>query len=121
VDLSHQYISGCLNFDPQDYFKRYLANNQTVRMYTKLLSFYSTNESQTNHYAFCYLQRLCSFRLEQTHPTQARKSDTIAPPGEPEDTLTLGHLLFNVPTLTVFTAILSDTYASKQKVNQRTQ
>lgn len=60
-----QYMVGCLSFDVSEYFKRYLATNATVRMFTRLLSYHASNDVSVNHYAFCYLQRLCSFRLQQ--------------------------------------------------------
>lgn len=63
-----QYMVGCLSFDVSEYFKRYLATNATVRMFTRLLSYHATNDVAVNHYAFCYLRRLCSFRLQQDFP-----------------------------------------------------
>ena len=63
---------GCLSFDVNEYFKRYLATNATVRMITRLLSYHTTNDVSVNHYAFCYLQRLCSFRLQQDFPAPPR-------------------------------------------------
>ena len=67
-----QYMVGCLSFDVSEYFKRYLATNATVRMFTRLLSYHATNDVSVNHYAFCYLQRLCSFRLQQDFPAPLR-------------------------------------------------
>jgi hypothetical protein len=71
MDLE-QYLAGCLNFDVNEYFKRYVATNPTVRMYTRLLSYHASNDVSVNHYAYCYLQRLCSFRLQQDHPAPPR-------------------------------------------------
>jgi hypothetical protein len=143
-----QFMAACLNFDVEEYFKRYLATNSAVRMYTRLLTFHSTNGLHVNHYAYCYLQRLSSFRLHQEYSAPPRKSKnaltlsnlsanqaasssataaTVLDDGmggaapeeldEPEP-LTLGHLLFNLSTLSVFTDILSDSYSSKQKANE---
>lgn len=71
MDLE-QYLAGCLNFDVNEYFKRYIATNPTVRMYTRLLSYHASNDVSVNHYAYCYLQRLCSFRLQQDYPAPPR-------------------------------------------------
>ena len=64
-----QYIAGCLNFDANEYFKRFLAKNSTIQMYMKLLSYYKTNDASVNHYAYHFMQRLCSFRLVQDLPS----------------------------------------------------
>ena len=71
MDLE-QYMAGCLNFETNEYFKRYLATNQTVRMYTRLLSYHATNDAAVNHYAYSYFQRMCSFRLQQDYPAPPR-------------------------------------------------
>ena len=71
MDLE-QYLAGCLNFDVNEYFKRYVATNPTVRMYTRLLSYHASNDVSVNHYAYSYLQRLCSFRLQQDYPAPPR-------------------------------------------------
>ena len=71
MDLE-QYLAGCLNFDVNEYFKRYIATNPTVRMYTRLLSYHASNDVSVNHYAYSYLQRLCSFRLQQDYPAPPR-------------------------------------------------
>ena len=65
-------MAGCLNFETDEYFKRYLATNQTVRMYTRLLSYHASNDAAVNHYAYSYFQRMCSFRLQQDYPAPSR-------------------------------------------------
>ena len=71
MDLE-QYMAGCLSFDVNEYFARYVATSSTVRIYTKLLSYYDTNDISINHYAYCYIQRLCSYRLDQPYPVSCK-------------------------------------------------
>lgn len=63
-----QYISACLSFDVNEYFKR-LASNHTLDMYTSLLSKYKDNKPAINHYVYKFYQRLCDYELEQNQPT----------------------------------------------------
>ena len=163
MDLE-QYIAGCLNFDVNEYFKRYIATTGTVTMYSKLLSHYASNDIAVNHYAYIFLNRMCTFRLVQDHPAPSREStaNSISIPSIPtvnvnssslssgnnvavdggkqttattvaatatagegpkdpyvssENVLTLAHMFFNLSTLSVFTDILADTHAAKQKVS----
>ena len=158
MDLE-QYIAGCLNFDVNEYFKRYIATTGTVTMYSKLLSHYASNDIAVNHYAYIFLNRMCTFRLVQDHPAPSRentvhsisiptvnsnssslssgtnvavdgsKQTTATTPttattttaNDPyvssENVLTLAHMFFNLSTLSVFTDILADTHAAKQKVS----
>ena len=60
-----QYMAGCLSFDVNEYFERFIATTSGVKIYTKLLSYYATNEISINHYAYCFIQRMCSHRLDQ--------------------------------------------------------
>ena len=62
-----QYMAGCLSFDVNEYFARYIATTSGVKIYTKLLSYYATNEISINHYAYCFIQRMCSHRLDQQY------------------------------------------------------
>ena len=113
-----QYTAGCLMFSVDDYFKK-LVTNHSVRLYTRLLSYHGTNEAHINHYAFCFLQRMCSYRLEQTvrapAPPCPDDATGATPPSSEDNIVTLGHMLFNINTLVVFNDILSDTHANKQK------
>jgi hypothetical protein len=110
LDLD-QKILACLRFKPEEYFKR-LVSNESVRMYTKLLSKYDSNEININHYVYCFMQRVCNYKLVQDHKTTPANSDG----GEEE--VGLGHLLFNVQTLNVFSQILNDPKVDKQKEMQ---
>ena len=110
LDLD-QKILACLRSKPEDYFKR-LVNNESVRMYTKLLSKYESNEISINHYVYCFMQRVCNYKLEQEYKTKAANSDGV------EEEVGLGHLLFNIQTLTVFSQILNDSKVEKQKEMQ---
>lgn len=113
MDLE-QYVMACMRFLPDDYFKK-LVTNQTVRMYTKLLSHYKQNDSSINYYAYCFLRRMNTFTLEQENPTP--KPPAAAPGTAPStadsaagagDEVSLGFMLFNFHTLEVFERIVND-------------
>lgn len=109
------YVSSCLGFDVKEYVKR-LATNQTVLLYTKLLQEYKSLEATTVHYIFCFLQRLCSFQLEQSYPTplpvsmmqSSQGRDGVDREAATSNNLTLMYLLFNYRTLNAFNSILQD-------------
>lgn len=109
LDLD-QKILACVRFNPHDYFKR-LVNNESVRMYTKLLSKYDSNEISINHYVYCFMQRVCNYKVLQEYKTQPAND-------EGEEEVSLGHLLFNIQTLNVFSQILNDPKVDKQKEMQ---
>ena len=100
MDLE-QYVMACMRFRVDDYFKR-LVTNSTVRMYTRLLSLYEKNDSNVNHYVYCFLRRLNAFTLEQDHKAPSPNSST-----EPSE-VSLGFMLFNIHSLEVFNTIVND-------------
>ena len=74
-----QYVAGCLSFDVNEYFARYIATTSGVKIYTKLLSYYATNDISINHYIYCFIQRMCSHRLDQHYlvPSKAVKISNL--------------------------------------------
>ena len=118
-----QYTAAAITYSVDDYYKK-LVTNHSVNMYTRLLSYHSSNEVHVNHYAFCFLQRMVSFRLEQTvhAPAPPPPGSTVLSDGvdamgatSEDSSVTLGHLLFNVNTLMVFNDLIADAHTSKQK------
>ena len=122
-----QYTSAAYRFDTNEYFKK-LVSNMSVRIYTRVLKMYSSNEESINHYAFVFLHRMCHFRLEQSFPAphpremqeeqeraRARKEHTAPTVNGP---LTLMYMLFNCSTLSVISAILNDSQLEKQRSMQ---
>ena len=65
------YTSAAYRFDPNEYFKR-LVNNQSVRIYTRVLEKYATNEEAINHYVFVFLRRLPISSLSNAYPCPIR-------------------------------------------------
>jgi len=106
-----QKIAACIKHDHKEYFKR-LVTNESVRMYSKLLSKYESNDININHYVYCFLQRICNYKLEQEYKTKPANSEEI------EEEVGLGHLLFNIQTLDVFSQILNDSKVQNQKEMQ---
>ena len=112
------YITSCLKFNVDDYFKR-LASNHTVIMYTKMLANYQQNSAPTNHYIYSYLRRMCTYNLEQNFhaPTAAElEASSLKVAGqvhvdggaESSHKVNLGYMLFNANTLAVINTILND-------------
>lgn len=116
MDLE-QYVMACMRFNTDDYFKR-LVSNSTVRMYTKLLSHYSQNDSTVNYYAYSFFRRMNGFTLEQEYRTPVTAKSTgahstlSASAGSQsdvaQDEVSLGYMLFNFQTLEVFDKIIND-------------
>ena len=72
-------------------------------MYIRLLELYTANSVQVNHYIFTFLQRMCSFKLENDSPPSPHNTE-----------VSLGHILFNIRVLSVFNTILHDPVAQVQ-------
>jgi timeless len=89
------------DFDVNSYFARRLVSNHTVFMYTKLLSQYASNSTQTNHRILAFLLRLSKYQIHvadpetQHHPLAAK-------------TVTFEPILYSVQTLVVMDRILND-------------
>jgi hypothetical protein len=96
------------DFDVNSYFARRLVSNHTVFMYTKLLSQYASNSTQTNHRILAFLLRLSKFQIHvadpetQHHPLAAK-------------TVTFEPILYSVQTLVVMDRILNDHSIRKDK------
>ena len=119
-----QYEMACVRFVTDEYFKRYIATNHSVRMYTKLLSHYASNDVAVNYYVYSFLKRLNAFALEQEHrapmplttnasstslttdlfTNASSQSTTTTDP----DQVSLGFMLYNIHTLEVFSTIVND-------------
>jgi timeless len=100
-----QYVAAVIQFDAGEYLKR-LVSNHSVRMYTRVLEKYESNSPQTNHYIFVFFHRLLAFKLDMGAVLDQDIQEHCA---SEEKHPTLGHLLFNIHTLTVFDTILQNT------------
>jgi hypothetical protein len=108
MDLD-QYVMGCMRFKVDDYVRK-IVSNQTVRMYTKLLSHYKMNDPSTNHHIYCFLRRMCTFVLEQdwkSHDSEWKGTRPVSSQLVPDEA-SLGFMLFNISTLDVFSDFLND-------------
>eukprot|EP01041_Mallomonas_annulata_P004720 gene4720-9367_t len=117
-----QYIISALRFDVNEYFRR-LVTNHTVSLYTRVLELYNTNAPWTNHYAYSFIQRLCAYKVDldtdglstiqsnDNHVNVNSSSQvdvTNSDSSSASSSVSLGHMLFNVQTLTAFSNILND-------------
>ncbi|CAE7506581.1 unnamed protein product, partial [Symbiodinium microadriaticum] len=113
-DERAQYVASALRFDPNEYFRR-LVSNQSTKLYTRALELFASNPQHINHYIFVFLRRMCSYKIENdemtSRPPALDSSKDLDLPGD----VTLGHLLFNIPTLSVFSDILNDRVAVSNK------
>jgi hypothetical protein len=111
-----QYTAAAYRFDTNEYFRK-LVSNGSVRLYTRLLEKYATNDATVNHYVYCFFQRLNNFQLEQSFPTphpievDAKEGQSQALPAP----MTLGYILFNISTMNSFTLLLNDSTAQTNK------
>ena len=113
-----QYTAAAYRFDVDEYFRK-LVTNGSVRMYTRLLEKYSSNDAATNYYVYSFFQRLNNFRLEQTFPTPSPAEVKSRESGHdvvPQPPVALGYLLFNVHTMAVFATLLNDASIQNDKV-----
>ena len=99
-----QYIAAVALFDVNEYFKR-LVSHHVIRMFTRVLERYETNDPKINHYIYVFMTRLLNFKMDSNFLSNAGAVDDL----HLESSLTMGHLLFNAHTLLVFSQILENT------------
>jgi len=113
-----QYTAAAYRFDVDEYFRK-LVSNGTVRLYTRLLEQYASNDANTNHYVYCFFQRLNNFQIEQTFPTPSPEEVSLREAGEQvvqaTAPVTLGYMLFNIYTMSVLSTLLNDPAAQTNK------
>lgn len=113
-----QYTAAAYRFDVDEYFRK-LVSNGSVHLYTRLLEKYASNDANTNHYVYCFFQRLNNFQIEQTFPTPSPQEVKIREAGEevvqPTAPVTLGYMLFNIYTMSIFSTLLNDPAAQTSK------
>ena len=107
-----QYIAAVVQFDVNEYFKR-LISHPIVRMYTRVLEKYETNEAKINHYIYVFFHRMLNFQLDSN--TDVVIEDRLLSQLPSESSLTLGHMLFNAHTLFTFSNILDNVSFAKTR------
>ena len=100
-----QYIAAVVQFDVNEYFKR-LISHQIVRMYTRVLDKYESNDPKINHYIYVFFHRMLNFQVDSN--TSIINEDRLLTNIHSESSLTLGHMLFNAHTLYTFSNILEN-------------
>ena len=91
--------AGAADFDVVVYIARKIISNQTVFMFTQLLSQYNVNATHINDRIVAFFVRLCNFVVASDQDDEFR-TDNVD--------VTLEPMLFNLPSLTVMTDILND-------------
>eukprot|EP00557_Chaetoceros_sp_GSL56_P013595 CAMPEP_0176484138 /NCGR_PEP_ID=MMETSP0200_2-20121128/4293_1 /TAXON_ID=947934 /ORGANISM="Chaetoceros sp., Strain GSL56" /LENGTH=1072 /DNA_ID=CAMNT_0017880589 /DNA_START=53 /DNA_END=3268 /DNA_ORIENTATION=+ len=93
------------DFDVIVYMARKIISNQSVFIFTQLLSQYNANAMRINHHIVSFFMRLCKFVV-------ASDNDEYV---ENEVKVTLEPMLFNLPLLIVLNQILNDTFIQNDK------
>jgi hypothetical protein len=108
-----QYILACMRFSVDEYFRK-IASVHSIDMYTRLLAKFATNTAVVNKSIFDFLCRLCKYQLETDYETLAPplpglqlSSDAAINGNVHTEKPTLGHLLFNIQSLMVFSDLLN--------------
>lgn len=126
IDMdTEQYISACVGFSIDDYFRR-LVTTRTVELYIRLLENYNTNDAAINHYVYCFLQRMKNFALEQPiyapppnlPPSGASSSGAVndlSLGGQNHEGPNLGFMLYSIRTMMVFDAFMNDPRVQHQE------
>ncbi|KAI2510180.1 negative regulation of DNA replication [Fragilaria crotonensis] len=91
-------------FDVNSYLLRKLISNQTVAMYTHLLSQYAVNAAHVNHRILAFLMRFQKTKIVVHEDDDNGLSNPLA-----TRTVTLEPMLFNIQMLLVLDQILNDT------------
>jgi len=91
-------------FDTVAYFSRKVISNQTVFMFTQLLSQYSINATNINDHIVELFVKLCKFIVIDDTDDDFFKNDEE----QEKQKVTLEPMLFNIPMLSVMNAILND-------------
>lgn len=112
---TQQNLSAGLRFEPEEYFRRFLLTPNTIALYTRVLENYATNPPWVNHYAYFFLRRVCSQKVEVEYNLSDSMSQVVEL--EHENELTLAYMLFNVQSLLVFCKILNEPNAVWRKQN----
>ena len=90
-------------FDTTVYIARKIISNQTMFMFTQLLSQYNFNAPRINDYIISFFIRLCKFVVAKDDDF-----DYMDTQNNEANLVTLEPMLFNIPLLTVMNEILSN-------------
>jgi timeless len=103
-------------FDVPSYFARKIVSNQTVFMYTQLLSQYAVNAPHVNHRIVAFFLRVCKHPILLGDEANTGACDEYMPKNPlAAKTVTFEPMLYNVQLLTVLNTILNDMVIRKDK------
>ena len=91
-------------FDTHIYFARKIISNQSVFMFTQLLSQYRFNAPRINDHIVAFFVRLCKFVVAKDEDFDFPENDK----DEQKSNVTLEPMLFNMHLLTVLNEVLND-------------
>jgi len=100
-DAVERMRSQAADFDVPVYMARKIVSNQTVFLFTQLLSQYNINATHINDHIVSFFVRLCKFVVAADHDDEWET--------ERKEDVTLEPMLYNLPLLTVLNEILNDT------------
>jgi timeless len=106
-DAVERMRSQAADFDVNVYMARKIVSNQTVFLFTQLLSQYAVNATNINDHIVAFFVRLCKFVVASDHDDEW---DT-----EIKEDITLEPMLYNLPLLDVLNKILNDTTLQESK------
>jgi timeless len=90
-------------FDVGFYFRRKILSNQTVYMYTQLLSCYATNTPHVNHRVVAFFLRLCKCQVHSAEAAYDEANFLLR-----HKTVSLEQMLHNIQLFVVLDKILND-------------
>ena len=111
MDTIAKMKAAAADFDTSAYFARRIVSNQTVYMYTQLLSQYAINATQVNHRIIAFFTRMCKLKVavaESADPEMPQNLLALK-------TVSLQPMLYNVLLLNVLNTILNDSSIRKDK------
>jgi timeless len=103
------------SFDVMAYFTRKIVSNQSVHMYTQLLSQYHVNSPQVNHRIVSFFLRLAQVKLAVPEAPSPDETEGLPQNLLATKKVTLEPLLYNFHFLNVANTILNDKCVYKDK------
>ncbi|GAX10196.1 timeless [Fistulifera solaris] len=114
-DTVNKLRAAAASFDVMAYFTRKIVSNQSVHMYTQLLSQYHVNSPQVNHRIVSFFLRLAQVKLAVPESLSPDETEGLPQNLLATKKVTLEPLLYNYHFLNVANTILNDKCVYKDK------